>query len=214
MSELEKPSLITRTTRWGGFGVLIFALSLFIPNFATGQQAPNFVPQYDKSGRLKVPTGYETWVFVGSNIGLGYAAELPAMTAKEAKRVETGSFHNIYINPAAHQHFIETGEFPDPTVLVMEHYEAKGKQPEGILDKGVFNGARSGFEVAVKNPARPDGSKTPWAYYIFTDRKDPSQVKPVAKAFPDAACFSCHEKHASTDNVWVQFYPVLRKHLK
>ena len=32
----------------------------------------------------------------------------------------------------------------------------------------------------------------------------------VAKARPDADCFQCHLKHASKDNVWVQFYPTLR----
>ncbi len=167
-------------------------------------------PQYNDSGNLKVPQGYETWVFVGSNLGLGYKQSLAAMTAVEAKRAERGSFHNIYINPGAYRQFIKKGTFPDPTVLVMEHYVAEDKEPKGIVDKGVFNGKRSGVEVAVKNTKRPDGSSTPWAYYVFTDRTDPSKVTPVATAFPDAACHQCHLEHASTDNVWVQFYPALR----
>jgi hypothetical protein len=33
-------------------------------------------------------------------------------------------------------------------------------------------------------------------------------------AFPDAACESCHHAHASLDDVWVQFYPTLRKLIK
>jgi hypothetical protein len=58
----------------------------------------------------------------------------------------------------------------------------------------------------VKNSARPDGSKTDWAYYDFgLDRQS-------AKAFPDKACYDCHVEHAAADNVWVQFYPTLRKH--
>ena len=169
-------------------------------------------PQYDENNNLKVPQGYDTWIFIGSNIGLGYKPSLGAMTAAEAKRAEFGSFHNIYISPAAYQHFSRTGEFPDLTILAMEHYDAEDKEPKGIVDKGFFNGERSGLEVAVKNSARPDLSSTPWAYYVFTDSTDPRKVKPVASAFPDAACYNCHLEHASTDNVWVQFYPVLRKH--
>ncbi len=136
------------------------------------------------------------------------------MTAVEAKRVERGSFHNTYISPGAYRQFNNKGTFPDKTILVMEHYVAEDKEPKGIVDKGVFNGRRSGVEVAVKNAKRPDGSKTLWAYYVFTDKNDPSKTTPVAKAFPDNACYQCHIEHASTDNVWVQFYPVLRKYIK
>jgi hypothetical protein len=93
----------------------------------------------------------------------------------------------------------------------MEIFVAADKEPKGILDSGVFNGARAGLEVAVKNSQRPDGSNTPWAYYSFTDGPDGSQVKPSAQPFPDAACQNCHKQHASMDNVWVQFYPTLRK---
>src|SRR5262245_9030896 len=31
---------------------------------------------YDEKGELKRPTGYETWVFVGSNLGLEYSDDV------------------------------------------------------------------------------------------------------------------------------------------
>ena len=34
---------------------------------------------------------------------------------------------------------------------------------------------------------------------------------PAAKAFPNKACYDCHLEHADDDNVWVQFYPTLRR---
>lgn len=176
---------------------------------ATMAQEP-VVPEYAANGDLKVPVGYKRWIFVGSNLGLGYTPSLPAMTAREAVREEKGAFHNIYITPEAYESFIANGTFPDPTILVMEHFEAQDREPRGLLSEGVYNGKRSGFEVAVKNSSRPDGSATPWAYFVFTDRGDPSAVMPTAPAFPDVACYDCHLEHASTDNVWVQFYPVLR----
>lgn len=165
-------------------------------------------PQYDDKGNLKRPTDFRTWVFVGANIGLQYRKEGPETTQREQDRHKAaalGDFHNIYIRPESYEHYLKTGEFPDKTVLVMDVYEAKERDQQNIVSKGLFPGEQRSIEVAVRDSKRPDGSKTDWAYYVF---KPPT--KSAAKAFPDNACFDCHHKHANVDNVWVQFYPVLR----
>src|SRR5262245_15061239 len=179
---------------------------------ANSQQAT--VPQYTPNGELLAPVGYETWVFVGSNLGLAYRDGLPVMTPREAGRADQSRFHNVYINREAYAYFLANGVFPSPTILVMEVFAAADKEPSGIVAKGVYNGERAGFEVAVKNTSRPDGQTTPWAYYDFTDPADPSKLTASAPAFPDRICENCHRQHASRDNVWVQFYPTLRKLLK
>jgi len=169
-------------------------------------------PRYDDKGELKRPVDYQTWVFVGANLGLQYRR--PAKDAKEgpdakkapAKRPQT--FHNVYINPEAYHAYAKTGKFPDRTILVMEVYEALDREPRDIVTGGLFPGKLQSVEAAVKNTKRPDGSKTDWAYYAFT----PKQA--TAKAFPDANCYQCHLKHADDDSVWVQFYPTLRSHKK
>jgi hypothetical protein len=38
--------------------------------------------------------------------------------------------------------------------------------------------------------------------------------QPSAPAHEDSDCYDCHKAHASKDNVWVQFYPTLRKLLQ
>jgi hypothetical protein len=93
-------------------------------------------------------------------------------------------------------------------MLVMDVYEAKEKEPKDIVSKGLFSGNQLHIEIAVKNSNRPDGSKTNWAYYAFPANQA------TAKAFPDSACYQCHLKHAEDDNVWVQFYPILRVYKK
>ena len=120
--------------------IIAAILTIATPELTTGQEA--VVPQYEVNGDLKIPTGYERWVFVGSNLGLGYDPALPAMTEREARREEKGAFHNIYISPAAYENFVTTGSFPDPTILVMERYEAQDREPAGILTEGAFNGVR------------------------------------------------------------------------
>lgn len=168
-------------------------------------------PQYTPNGQLLAPVGYETWMFVGSNLGLAYKPDVPATTAAEAARGEKPEFHNVYISPDAYARFVATGEFPDLTVLVMEKFASAERDTKGVLASGSYNGNRTGFEVAVKNARRPDGQTTPWAYYDLTDPTDPSKVRASAPAFPDQSCQDCHKAHASLDNVWVQFYPTLRK---
>ena len=150
-------------------------------------------------------------VFVGSNLGLSYTPDASTAASAPPRRAPRQEFHNVSINKAAYDYFSANGRFPERTVLVMQVFEAADKEPRGVLASGVFNGRRVGLEVAVKNASRPDGKATPWAYYNFTDPSDRTKVLASAKAFPDENCANCHQRHASIDNVWVQFYPALRE---
>jgi Cytochrome P460 len=200
---------------WCRIGVLtVIAAAIWIAAIRQIEAQSGAAPQYAPNGQLLAPVGYETWVFVGSNIGLAYKPDAPAITAREAARADKPQFHNVYINPEAYARFVATRQFPELTVLVMEKFAAVDRDTKGVLASGSFNGDRVGLEVAVKNSRRPDGSSTPWAYYDLTDPADPSKVRSSAPAFPDAVCESCHRQHASMDNVWVQFYPVLRNATK
>jgi hypothetical protein len=168
---------------------------------------PPHTPQYTDKGELKLPEDFQTWVFVGSNLGLEYregGAPDKAAENNHDDQLKKANFHNVYINPEAFEHFTKTGEFPDKTVLVLDIYKAEEGEPRKIVASGLFPGKQQDIAVAVKNSARPDGSKTDWAYYDF-----PLGQK-MAKAFPDKACYDCHLQHADLDNVWTQFYPTLR----
>jgi hypothetical protein len=166
-------------------------------------------PQYNDQGELKLPVDFQKWIFVGANLGLEYRddATKEAPAGKDEPKVGTlRNFHNVYINPEAYAHYARTGEFPELTILVLDIYQADRGEPKSIVSEGLFPGQHKGIAVTVKNSARPDGSKTDWAYYDF-----PSD-QTTAKAFPNKACYDCHLQHADDDNVWTQFYPVLRKH--
>jgi hypothetical protein len=170
---------------------------------------PSTVPQYTDKGELKLPADFETWVFVGANMGLEYreAAANDSPPEKDAgKHVKVGNFHNVYINPEAYAHYAKTGTFPESTILVLDIYQAEQGDPKSIVAEGLFPGQRKDVAVAVKNSTRPDGAKTDWAYYDFP------AGQATARAFPDKACYDCHLEHADDDNVCTQFYPTLRKH--
>ena len=205
------PLTVFQTIRLSGLGAVAM-LGLAALSFGARAEPATSpgatAPRYDANNELLLPNGFESWVFVGSNLGLAYTTD-PRRGAGEAPR-----FHNVYINPEAYAHFLRTGEFPEPTILVMEQFVSADKEPRGVLSAGSYNGQMVGVEVAVKNSARPDKVKTPWAYYDFTDRLDPKKALGRAPAFPDEACETCHRQHASRDNVWVQFYPRLREAIK
>jgi hypothetical protein len=168
-------------------------------------------PSYNARGELIAPQGFRSWVFVGADLGPEYRSN-PDEPAKEAKPAHDtkigGDFHNVYINPEAYRVYIETGKFPDPTILVMEVFKGETRDAKGVLERGWIEGKRVGVEAAVKDSRRPGGG-VPWAYYNFALDAQSKPTTP-ARAHADASCYDCHLKHASVDNVWVQFYPTLR----
>lgn len=155
---------------------------------------PAVVPQYDKDGALLRPKDFYTWVFVGASIGLSYSKDTQS---------GPGEFHNVYTQPEAYQEFRRTGKFPEKTMFVMPLY--KPAQQVSINKQGYFEGDFADLDVSVKDHAHfPEG----WAYFNFSD----AQGKPVdrAQAFPKPMCHECHAAHGEHDNVFTQFYPVLR----
>ena len=171
-------------------------LLLVASGMMVSQDAPKMAePRYADSNQLIRPEGYRDWKFVGANLGMGYI---------EGNAPRTPAFHNIYIQPEAYRRFAATGKFPDKTMLVMEVVTAGTNA--SINRSGHFQDKVRGVEVALKDESRfPEK----WAYFNFIG-SDGSAL-PKAKAFPKEACWKCHNEHGAADNVFVQFYPVLRE---
>lgn len=174
-----------------GFGFVVLALSVGLA-LGVGLSEDDASPRYDDEGDLLLPDGFESWVFVGSSLGLTYAAEPPSHDM----------FHNVYIEPSAHRHYVDTGTFPDQTMLAMTLYGAREKTDFG---SGLFSGEFHGLEIAVKDVGRFDED---WAYYGFGGM---SGLADRASAFERGSCHDCHAEHGKDDNVFVQYYPVLRR---
>src|SRR4030095_10271625 len=66
------------------------------------------VPQYTAGGELGRPVGYETWFCVGASIGLSYS--------EGSEAGGPGVFHNVYMQPEAHEEYARTGVFPEKTM--------------------------------------------------------------------------------------------------
>lgn len=154
----------------------------------------DFGPQYDSHGALIRPRNFETWIFVGSSIGLTYEPGIRSHSP--------GEFHDVYLRPASYREYIRTGKFPEKTMLVLALYPSEDKVSPA--KGGYFEGDLEGLAVAVKDH---EHFAKGWAYFNFGDA---GHLKDTATANPEPMCYSCHKQHAADDNVFVQFYPVLR----
>ena len=171
------------------------ALIVMIPALP-GAGAPNQTanppdgPQYTADGRMLFPANYREWIYLSSGLGMSYTAGAQNMLM----------FDNVFVNPGAYRKFLETGTWPDKTMLVLE---VRGAGSNASINKaGHFQTAdRMGVEVHVKDVARFAGK---WAFFGFEDGASPAKQVPV-----EASCYSCHLEHGAVDTTFVQFYPTL-----
>ena len=172
------------------------ALTIAIADAQQTQRATT-APVFEGKTTLLRPVNYREWVFVGSSLGLSYAQN-PGANAGEM-------YHNVYIKSEAYREFAKTGKFPEGTVLAMELASSDTKKEPGL--QGSFEKELIGLEVAVKDSSRFESG---WAYFNFTNRQGSSYLD-KAEPFPaSAGCVACHKQRGETDNVFTQFYPVLR----
>jgi hypothetical protein len=140
--------------------------------------------------QMKLPANYREWVYLTSGFDMSYNPGLMNMGHS--------MFDNVFVNPEAYQKFLQTGTWPDKTVLVLEARLAQSKG--SINQKGSYQGEVMAREVHIKDEARFPGK---WAFYGFGDG-DTGTLIPTS-----ADCYSCHSAHGAVDTTFVQFYPTL-----
>jgi hypothetical protein len=167
---------------------LVLLSSAALLNSAT---PPASGPEYTSDAQLKLPENYRQWVYLTTGFDMSYSPN--------AMQMGHHMFDNVFVNPESHRAFLETGTWPDKTVLVLEGRMAQDKG--SINQKGNFQSTEvMGIEAHVKDEARFPGK---WAFFIFGDAK-------TAKMVPTTMdCYSCHADHAAVDTTFVQFYPTL-----
>lgn len=148
-------------------------------------------PQFTPDGRLERPEGWRMWTLAGASLGLSYSEEVGPMQ----------HFHRVYTQPWAYQHALESGEFADGTMFILEFHVAEDDADPARA--GFYEGERFPmFEVHVKKAGIHESG---WGFFNFADTTSVAEM-----VSPDANCYSCHATEADLDNVFIQFYPELR----
>lgn len=162
-----------------------------IAAFAGQGSAPPDEPGYTSDGRLLKPEHYREWVWLSSGLGMSYSAN--ASTEKDPP------FDNVFVNPEAYRRFLETGKWPDKTVLILEIRSSVGRA--SINQHGHFQGGLTAIEAHVKDEKRFRGG---WAFFGFNRSGEPARLIPQS-----ASCYTCHAQSGAVDTTFVQFYPTL-----
>ncbi len=157
------------------------------------QQAGTNEPRYTGDGRLMRPDKYREWVYLSSGLGMTYG-----LVEKVASTVSP-RFDNVFVTPEAYKAFLQTGAWPEKTMLALE---VRYSTTKGSINKGGhYQEGVSALEIHIKDSKR---FPTKWAFFGFGD------ADKTAKPFKaDSACQTCHAKSGAVDETFVQFYPTL-----
>ncbi|HZR37099.1 MAG TPA: cytochrome P460 family protein [Nevskia sp.] len=148
-------------------------------------------PAYGADGKLPMPADYRQWTFLTSSLDMSY---------NRTGEPDMHLFDNVFVQPQAYRSFLDSGTWPEHTVLVKE---VRGASTRGSINRrGKFQTPQLvELEIHVKDEARfADGG---WGFFV-SDGAAPAQQIP-----PQADCYACHRAHGAVDNTFVQFYPTL-----
>ncbi len=160
-------------------------------------------PAFNENGELLQPAGFRTWVFLGA-----------PLTPNALNNGAAGfpEYHNVYVEQAAYERYLESGEWPEGTVMVKElQLTRPGTFEDGSTleasGRGFFPGVPNGLDVSVKDSTRFSDSQD-WGFFNFGHHAPPYAA--VAQAAPTEACAGCHAANAHEDMVFSDFYQQLK----
>jgi hypothetical protein len=149
-------------------------------------------PEYTANGQLRLPERYREWVWLSFDF---LTASDPANMQADEHRL----FNNFFVNPEAYKAFLQTGTWPDTTMLVVEQRVAEDMGPSPN-HKGISQSFVIGIDLHVKDEARFPGK---WAFFDFKGSSSASAMPLTVR------CYSCHAARGAADTTFVQFYPTL-----
>ena len=178
--------------------VLALALTLAFDHQAMAAATSGMPAASDAKGNIHFPTTYRTTF---QYLGSWSIAQDKGQGAKQ--------MHMVYASPGAVEAFKKDGHFPDGTVLVKEVFEPA----TASMTTGTVSHAETlkGWFVMVKDSknSHPDSKLwgDGWGWSWFDAGNTTSSPTKDYKA----ECLACHQPASSTDWVYVQGYPVLKK---
>jgi len=169
---------------------VVLAMATAKPRASLSAESSANTPSYTADGKLKFPANYREWIYLTSGIDMSY---------RPMGGMDHSMFDNVFVNPESYRSFLQTGTWPDKTMLVLE---ARVAGSEASINKAGHyqTGGVMGLEVHVKDTARFEGG---WAFFD-ADNGVTGNLLPK-----EMECYSCHAQHAAVDTTFVQFYPTL-----
>jgi hypothetical protein len=176
---------------------LLIALAgslLAITATAFGQQKNLNVARFAADGSLQKPANLDSWIFLGTSLGMGY-------NPGSFNAARPGQFQVVLMEPNAYRYFVEHKKYAPGSMFLLSFYDAD-TQKRSINQTGFTQADLTNFEIHVLDPALTRDGR---AFYMFGARDTVGHVMP-----PGNACVKCHVQHGAFDGTFAQFYPTLR----
>src|SRR5215471_11675186 len=93
---------------------LLLAVIVLLPIATLLKSAPlpGSGPEYTRDDQLKLPENYRQWSYLTTGFDMSYRPN--------AMDMGHHMFDNVFASPEAYRKFLETGTWPDKTVLILE----------------------------------------------------------------------------------------------
>lgn len=160
---------------------------------------------FNAKGEAQLPRGYRSWVHTFS----GW--EPITTTILDGTVTKTPEFKNLYVEPFAYRTFMESGKWPEGTLMVKEFTATsidnnKCEGPPAYIcevwyGKAIFQTGAVGIGVMLKDSKRFPNEPGGWAYFSFGHQPPPYQR--VSALRDRAQCAQCHIEHAGAKQDFV-----------
>jgi len=181
------------------FGLMILAASATALAQAPVQPAPASsdetlqVARLDPAGKLLKPADMQSWIFLGTSLGMGY-------NKGSFNASRPGQFQVVLMEPNAYRYFTRNGRFATGSMFLLSFYDPD--QRRSINQNGFVQADLTNYEIHLITPGTGEDRHT---FYMFGANDKQGNRVPRGNA-----CVSCHLKHGAFDGTFAQFYPTIR----
>jgi hypothetical protein len=167
---------------------------------ALGQDASQPAPhalqiaQLTPKGKLQKPADLDSWVFLGTSLGMGY-------NPGSFNADHPGQFQVVLMEPNAYRHFVEHGSYAPGSMFLLSFYNSD-QQKRSINQNGFTQADLTNYEIHLIDPSRGADGR---AFFVFGANDTEGNPLPAGNN-----CVSCHVKHGAFEGTFAQFYPTLR----
>jgi Cytochrome P460 len=176
-------------------GILCLAIAALAQTTAPAE--PIRLAQFTADGKLQKPADLDSWVFLGTSLGMGY-------NPGSFNAAHPGQFQVVLMEPSAYRHFVKNRSYAPGSMFLLSFYDSD-KQQRSINQNGFTQADLTNYEIHVIDPAKGDKADKGHAFYVFNPNDTQGNPLPAGNA-----CVRCHVDHGAFDGTFAQFYPTLR----
>jgi hypothetical protein len=152
------------------------------------------IAQLTPKGKLQKPADLDSWIFLGTSLGMGYN---PGSFNAE----HPGQFQVVLMEPNAYRHFVQYGSYAPGSMFLLSFYNSD-QQKRSINQNGFTQADLTNYEIHLIDPSRGEDGR---AFFVFGAKDTEGDPLP-----PGNNCVRCHVEHGAFAGTFAQFYPTLR----